>query len=63
MTKRDLPNTKQYLDNVTKSTYGEVLEVLRSTLSLEANAGGAIKAEIRRALELLDLQAAFDSDT
>ncbi len=54
---------KQHLDKVTESNYQEALEILRSALSLKANAGGAIKVEIKRALDLLDLQASIDNDT
>jgi hypothetical protein len=37
----------------TDSNIDEVIEILRDALTLRANAGGAIKARIREALELL----------
>lgn len=36
-----------------EETLEEVIEILQEALTLKANAGGAIKAEIKRALEML----------
>jgi hypothetical protein len=45
-----------HLETVTKSNYIQLLEILRSALSLKANSGGAIKTEIKKALNLLNLE-------
>ena len=48
------PKKKERFDGVTESNYQEALLILHSALNLKANAGGAIKAEIKRALNLLN---------
>jgi hypothetical protein len=48
-----LEETKQGFETVTKSSYLQVIEILRTAIGLKPNAGGAIKKEIKRALDLL----------
>jgi hypothetical protein len=48
-----LEETKQGLETVTESNYLQVIEILRAATGLKPNAGGAIKKEIKRALDLL----------
>jgi hypothetical protein len=44
---------KQGFETVTQSSYLQVIEILRAAIGLKPNAGGAIKKEIKRALDLL----------
>jgi hypothetical protein len=48
-----LEETKQGFETVTESSYLQVIEILRTATDLKPNAGGAIKKEIKRALDLL----------
>lgn len=48
-----LEKKKQNLEIVTESNCSQVLEILQAAISLKANAGGAIKIEIKRAMDLL----------
>jgi hypothetical protein len=48
-----LEQKRQNLEIVTESSYSQVLEILQAAISLKANAGGAIKTEIKRALDLM----------
>jgi hypothetical protein len=49
-----LKEKTQNLEIVTESSYSQALEILQAAISLKANAGGAIKVEIKRALKLLE---------
>ncbi len=49
-----LEGMKQDLETVTESNCLQVIEILRAVIGLKANAGGAIKKEIKQALDLLD---------
>ncbi len=48
-----LEGMKQGFETVTQSSYLQVIEILRAAIGLKPNAGGAIKKEIKRALDLL----------
>ena len=48
-----LEKIKQSLETVTESNYSQGMNILQATIGLKANAGGAIKKEIKRALDLL----------
>jgi hypothetical protein len=48
-----LEEMEQGLETVTKSSYLQGMEILRAAIGLKPNAGGAIKKEIKRALDLL----------
>jgi hypothetical protein len=50
-----LEEAKQGFEIVTESSYLQGMEILREAIGLKPNAGGAIKKEIKRALELLSL--------
>ena len=50
-----LKETRQGLETVTESSYLQVVEILQAAVGLKPNAGGAIKTEIKRALDLLSL--------
>jgi regulator of replication initiation timing len=49
-----LEGMKQDVEIVTESSHLQVIEILRAAIGLKANAGGAIKKEIKQALDLLD---------
>lgn len=48
-----LEKLKQGFETVTESNYSQGMDILRAAISLKPNAGGAIKKEIKRALDLL----------
>lgn len=48
-----LEEIKQSFETVTESSYPQVTEILRAAIGLKPNAGGAIKVEIKRAMDLL----------
>ncbi len=48
-----LEGMKQGLEPVTESSCLQVIKILRAAIGLKADAGGAIKKEIKRALDLL----------
>jgi len=50
-----LEEMKQDFEIVTESSCLQVVEILRAAIGLKPNAGGAIKKEIKRALDLLSL--------
>lgn len=56
-----LEEKRQNLEIVTESNYSQALEILQEAVGLKANAGGAIKVEIKQALKLLQSQDAFRS--